>query len=139
MKKYIFILGVLILFIGINTAFGETSFSKAIRTCEKYSQSGSIPYQGQVFNILVTVEKAKNDKCIYKEKIYQNNKYQMLTCNFNQSDLGFIADSMSKYSDKYKKEISSNLIFNAKMTTNAEVFQKYLADPHYCNITHSKK
>ena len=117
----------------------QTNFSKAIRTCEKFSQNGSVQKNGEVFNILVTLEKAKNGHCVYKEKIYQGDEYQMLTCNFNEGQLPFMSDSMEKYSEIFKKELAKNKIFEAKMTSNGEVFQKYLANPKYCTITHSKK
>lgn len=117
----------------------QTNFSKAILNCENYSQDGSIAHEGEIFNILITLEKAKNGKCVYKEKIYQGKDYQMLTCNFDKNQLPFMADSMERFSDMFKKEIAKNKIFEAKMTTNGEIFQKYLADPKYCSITHSKK
>ncbi len=117
----------------------QTNFSKALRTCEKFSQTGSIEKDNEVFNILVTLEKAKNGKCVYKEKIYQGSDYQMLTCNFDKDQLPFMSDSMEKYSGIFKKELAKNKIFEAKMTTNGEVFQKYLANPKYCHITTSKK
>ena len=63
----------------------------------------------------------------------------MLTCNFDKDQLLFMSDSMEKYSGIFKKELAKNKIFEAKMTTNGEVFQKYLANPKYCRITTSKK
>ena len=63
----------------------------------------------------------------------------MLTCEFNQTQQDFIANSMTRFSDMFKKQIEKNRIFEAKLTTNGEVFQKYLANPQYCKITHSKK
>lgn len=117
----------------------QTDFSKAVRTCENYSQTGSAEYEGEIFNILITLEKAKNGTCTYKEKIYQGKNYQMLTCHFNKENLPFIANSMEKFSETFKKELSKNKIFEAKLTTNGEVFQKYLANPKYCTISHSKQ
>lgn len=120
-------------------ANAQISFPQAIKTCENYSKEGSISHNGEVFNLLITLSKARNNKCIYKEKIYQNKEFQMLTCEFNQTQQDFISDSMNNFNEKFKKEIAKNNIFEAKLTTNAEVFQKYLADPQYCEITYSKK
>lgn len=140
MKKSIAYIAFIIFSIAtLNTqATIQASFPQAIATCENYSKQGSVKHEGEVFNILVTLEK-KGNKCVYKEKIYQDNKYQMLTCNFEQSQLSYLSASMQKFNDMFKKQISQNSIFEAKMTTNGEIFQKYLIDPTYCKITHSKK
>lgn len=114
-------------------------FPQALKTCEKFSQVGSASYNNEIFNISITLDKAKNGKCVYKEKIYQGKDYQMLTCNFDSGQLPALSASMETYNNKYKKEISKNKIFEAKMTTNADVFQKFLSNPKYCTITHSKK
>lgn len=140
MKK-IAILSVLTLFTFLFFNCGaqiQNSFPQAIATCENYSKQGSIAHNNEIFNLLITLDK-KGDKCVYKEKIYQNKDYQMLTCNFEQSQLEFLSKSMQEYNTTFKKQILKNDIFEAKMTTNGEIFQKYLIDPKYCKITHSKK
>ena len=140
MKKILiigFVFLTLISTIFCSISIAQTEFSKALRTCETYRQDGSITHNGEVFDLTITLDKSRN-KCVYKEKIYQDKKYQMLTCNFENGQLPAIADSMEKYTNFYKKEIAKNKIFEAKMTTNGEVFQKYLANPKYCTITHSK-
>lgn len=140
MKKILiigFVFLTLISTIFCSISIAQTEFSKALRTCETYRQDGSITHNGEVFDLTITLDKSRN-KCVYKEKIHQGKKYQMLTCNFENGQLPAIADSMEKFTDFYKKEIAKNKIFEAKMTTNGEVFQKYLANPKYCTITHSK-
>ena len=140
MKKILiigFVFLTLISTIFCSISIAQTEFSKALRTCETYRQDGSITHNGEVFDLTITLDKSRN-KCVYKEKIYQGKKYQMLTCNFENGQLPAIADSMEKFTNFYKKEIAKNKIFEAKMTTNGEVFQKYLANPKYCTITHSK-
>lgn len=132
---FVFVAFISLIFCGVSIA--QTDFSKALRTCETYRQDGSITHNGEVFNLTITLDKSRN-KCVYKEKIYQGKKYQMLTCNFDSGQLPAMADSMDKFTNYYKKEIAKNKIFEAKMTTNGEVFQKYLANPKYCTITHSK-
>lgn len=121
----------------VNCVFAETDFTRALRNCEKYSQTGTIPYEGQNFDLLITLQKQK-DVCLYREKIIQDNKWQLLACKFSENQIPFIADSMDKYSKVYRKELDRNKIFEAKLTTNYEVFQKYLSDPHTCEITYSK-
>ena len=139
-KALFFIISIICTTLGICSVYAmQTKFSKALLTCENFSQTGSIERNNEVFNILVTLEKTKNGKCIYKEKIYQGKEYQMLTCNFNEGQLPFMSKSMEKYSEIFKKQLAKNPIFEAKMTTNGEIFQKYLANPEYCSITHSKK
>ncbi len=140
MKKTLiigFVFVAFICFVSCNISFAQTDFSKALRTCETFRQDGSITHNGEVFNLTITLDKSRN-KCVYKEKIHQGKKYQMLTCNFDNNQLPAMADSMDKFTNYYKKEIAKNKIFEAKMTTNGEVFQKYLANPKYCSITHSK-
>ena len=117
----------------------ESGFSRALKNCDKYSLNGAIPYNGEVFNLLITLNKGKNDKCVYKEKIYQDKNYQMLTCNFTKSQLSFMSSSMEKFNSEFKKQIAKNKIFEAKMTSNGEIFNKYLANPQFCTITHSKQ
>lgn len=114
------------------------NFSQALMSCENYSKEGTVQYKNETFNLLITLNKSKN-KCIYKEKIYQNTDYQMLTCNFEKSQLDFLSKSMEEYNRTFKKEITKNPIYEAKMTSNGQIFQKYLIDPKYCKITHSKK
>ena len=141
MKKTLLLsVSIFCILIGICSVYAmQTKFSKALLTCENFSQTGSIEKNNEVFNILVTLEKTKNGKCLYKEKIYQGREYQMLTCNFDEGQLPFMSKSMEKFSETFKKQLAKNPIFEAKMTTNGEVFQKYLANPKYCTITHSKK
>ncbi len=119
-------------------AFAENNFSKALRTCESYSKDGVIPYNGENFNISITLNKALKGMCTYKEKIHQPTGYQLLTCNFSKQQLPFVADSMERYNQYYKKPIAQNPIFEAKMTTNGEVFEKFLANPEICQITYKK-
>lgn len=138
MKKILLSLSFVFLAIYTLKANAFVSFPQAIKTCEKYSNNGAITQKGETFNILITLDKAKN-KCTYKEKIYQGNDYQMLTCKFTQDQQEFISKSMLKFNQTFAKEIAKNNIFEAKLTTNAEVFQKYLANPEICQITHSKK
>ena len=139
MKKILFLFIIFSFICSFGVAFAmQTNFSRALSTCENYSQHGSIAHEGEIFNILVTLEK-KADKCVYKEKIYQGKEYQMLTCHFDKEQLPAMTKSMEKYSELFKKELAKNKIFEAKMTTNGEVFNKYLANPKYCQITHSKK
>ena len=113
-------------------------FYEALEFCSPYSQDGGAVHEGQYFNILITLEKSKN-KCVYKEKIYQNDKFQMLTCNFDKSTLPWLSESMKRFNEAYKKEISKNTIFEAKMTLNGEIFENYLIKPEYCSISHSSK
>ena len=125
MKKILSIISIVLLFCAVTMKiYAQSDFIKAIKTCESYSQDGAIEHDGEVFNIRITLDKAKDNKCIYREKIYQ---------------VDFIANSMTRFSDMFKKQIAKNRIFEAKLTTNGEVFQKYLANPQYCKITHSKK
>lgn len=119
-------------------AYALLTFPQALATCEKYSKEGSIQYKNETFNLSISLNKSKN-KCVYKEKIYQDIGYQMLTCNFEKSQLDFLSKSMEEYNKAFRKEIAKNPIFEAKMTTNGQIFQKYLIDPQYCKITHSKK
>ncbi len=139
MKKILFCLALLIAFMGvaIEKSIAKTKFSKALLSCEEYYQDGAIKHQNELFNLTITLS-PKGDKCIYKEKIHQGSDFQMLTCKFNKSQLGFMSDSMDRLYNTYSTQIAQNPIFEAKLTSNGEIFQKYLVDPQYCEITHSK-
>mgnify|MGYP003518574584 FL=1 len=50
-----------------------------------------------------------------------------------------MSSSMEKFNSEFKKQIAKNKIFEAKMTSNGEIFNKYLANPQFCTITHSKQ
>lgn len=141
MKRYIFnmFFVAFIVFLINSSAFAQLPFYEAVATCEEYKQEGSIDYSGETFDITITLNKTKNNKCIYKEKIHQNKSYQMLNCEFSKNQLGFLADSMKRFNQEFAKQIAKNRIFEAKMTTNGEIFQKYLVNPNFCTITHSKK
>ena len=117
----------------------QTDFIKAISTCEKYSQQGSVTSNGETFDILITLNKGKGTDCIYKEKIYQGKEHQTLNCTFNKHQTDYIANSMTEFTKMFSKQISKNKIFEAKLTNNGEIFQKYLVNHKYCNITYSKK
>ena len=116
----------------------QISFPEAIRTCEKYSNTGEAKYANETFGIAITLEKTRNH-CVYKEKIFQGKDYQLLTCKFNEYQAKFIADSTEKYNKHFAKEIAKNNIFEAKLTNNGEIFQKYLINNAICEITYSKK
>ena len=116
----------------------QTDFTRAIKNCDKYSKEGSAKFNGEEFDIAITLDNTKKG-CMYKEKIFQGKDYQQLTCNFSEKHLKFINDSMERYSAFFKKEIAKNPIFEAKLTTNGEIFQQYLINPEICKITYSKK
>ena len=136
MKKILFLLAMFLF--GTLQAYCETDFINALNTCASFTQTGAIPYGGQVFNIMITLQKSKG-KCLYKEKIYQDIGYEQLACSFDNNQLKFISDSMKEFTETFKKEISKNKIFEAKLSSNGVVFQKYLVEPKYCQITHFKK
>lgn len=140
MKKW-FVFGLLIVLATItyNQSSAQSTFPVALKTCETYTKQGSIEKNNEIFNLLITLEKSKNNKCEYKEKIYQDNRYELLTCHFEPAQLPFMSDSMTRFNKVFEKQIAKNPIFEAKMSTNGEIFQKYLANPKYCQITHSKK
>lgn len=136
--KYTVIVLALVAFVGFwCSTLAQQPFYEAIKTCSSYSKEGVIPFNHENFNLLITLDK-KGDKCVYKEKIFQEKKYQMLTCNFRQTQLEPIAKSMKEYYDYYKTQIEKNPIFEGKMTSNGIVFQQYLVDSSICQITHSK-
>lgn len=142
MKKILFlfaIVAILSTIFTINT-YAQSKFSQAILNCEPYSNTGVVKRETGTHTINITLEK-KGDKCIYKEKIYQFDEkdYQQLTCNFTKNQLVYISDSMSKFYDELRPHITKEPIFEAKLTTNAEVFQNILVNPQYCQITTSKK
>ncbi len=142
MKKIFILFGVLSILtttIICSQSSAQSSFATAIKTCEKYTKQGAVEKNNEVFNILITLEKTKNNKCLYKEKIFQDSKYELLTCNFEPIQLAFMSESMTRFNEVFKAQIAKDPIFEAKMTTNGEIFQKYLANPKYCTITHSKK
>ncbi len=120
-------------------AFCQTDFSKALKTCEEYSQSGSAEYKNETFNITITLKKAKGNTCQYKEKIYQGKDYETLVCNFSQDQLDFMTGSMERFYKEFPKQIAKNKIFEAKLTSNGEIFQKYLINPKVCTIEQSKR
>lgn len=140
MKKW-FIFGFLAILTTLiyNQSTAQSTFPAAVKTCEAYIKEGSIEKNNEVFYLTITLEKLKNGKCEYKEKIYQDSDYELLTCQFEPTQLAFISASMTRFNEVFAKEIAKNQIFEAKMTTNGEVFQKYLANPKYCQITHSRK
>ena len=141
MKKIFFSIALLIttlIFTDIETQ-AQLSFPQAVATCEKYSQEGMAEFKNEYFNIQITLDKKRGGICVYKEKIFQGKNYQLLTCEFGENELNYISNSMQRFNDTFKTQIAKNRIFEAKLTTNGEVFQKYLANPNYCKITHSKK
>lgn len=135
MKKILSAIVITLLF--RTCAFSQTDFTKALKTCDKFSQSGAIDYSGQRYNLLITLDKTKKS-CIYKEKIYQISGQQQLTCNFPFEQLEAIANSMDKFTSAYKNEIAKNKIYEAKLTANGEIFEQYLINPKYCKITRLK-
>ena len=138
MKKFQAVFLLVIVFSIFSPVFAENNFSKALRNCGKYTKNGVIPYKNQNFNVSISLEKNLKGACIYKEKVYQSSGFELLTCNFNKNQLPIIADSMERYNQYYKNQIAQNDIFEAKMTTNGEVFGEYLANPAICNITYKK-
>ena len=137
MKKFIMGLFVASAVFLCATVNAENAFTTALKTCAPYSQQGSAINAGQLYNITITLEK-KQKNCIYKEKISQGSGFQMLTCHFPSEDLGFIADNMSNFTTVYKDQVAKNKIFEAKLTNNYDIFEKYLINPNFCKITTSK-
>jgi len=139
MKKILFLSALLgLIFISSQADANQMKFHEAIKTCETFEQLGAIPYKSQIFDIKVNIEKKRN-KCVYTEKIFQGKDYHLLTCNFKMEDLDYISNSMKRFTESYPKQMEKNRIFEAKMTTNAEIYNNYVADPKYCTITNSLK
>ena len=138
MKKISLVLCLMAL-VALSTKAAVTtlSFPTALKTCENYSKTGGVTKQAQYFGITITLNKSKN-KCIYKEKISQGKDWELLTCVFEKEQLPAIADSMQRFNDAFKADIAKNTIFEAKMTTNGEIFNGYLTNPNVCKVTHSK-
>ena len=139
MKKFAF-LSIIFCFLACNasTFASGVKFYDALKTCETFEQLGAIPYKSEVFDLKINIEK-KRDKCVYTEKISQGKDYHMMTCNFKMEELEYLSNSMRRFAEAYAKEMEKNRIFEAKMTTNADIYNKYLADPKYCKITNSLK
>lgn len=137
-KNFIFCL---VLFFLISTTLvsfsKESEFSKAIKTCQNYTKNQDIIRGGEFFNIKVSLEN-KGNACVYKEKISQGDEFFVLTCNFSKNVLNYLSGQMEIYNDTYKNQIAKENIFEAKMTNNPAILDKYLSNPQYCNITTSK-
>lgn len=136
MKK-IAILSFAFSFFLLNANVYATDFSNAIKVCAPFSASENIYKTDSVVNLKITLEKKAN-KCIYKEKITFSSGSHLMTCSFNQSDLESISLAMEEYYRADKAELDKNKIFQAKMTSNDKLFEKYLTNPKYCNITADK-
>ena len=122
-----------------NRAFCQTEFLNALKTCENFTQEGSIEKNNELYNLKITLKKLKNDKCQYREKITQAIQEQTLICNFNKEQIYFITNSMLEFYKAFPKEIAKNKIFEAKLSTNGVIFQKYLIDKNYCTIEQLKR
>lgn len=138
-NNYLFLCLVAVIFIFTcpGSLAKDSTFSKAIETCQKYSKSGDIARNGEVYNLLITLEN-KGNHCQYKEKITYGVNYSLLTCNFPKTSLSYLANSMREYNDNFQAQIAKDNIYEAKLTNNYYIFEKYLANPQYCNITGSK-
>lgn len=129
----------LLLFNGFTKAeTNQNAFVSALKNCDKYSNTGIIPRAGNNYTLTITLEKTRSN-CQYKEKISLGSGYQLLTCHFDNAQLQTIADYMDKYNNKYKKDISKNSIYEAKLTNSREIFENFLINPDYCKITNSVK
>ncbi len=140
MKKIIF--GILALFVCIGffakNTIAQSNFPTAIKTCEPFSLEGEATSNSEIFDLSISLTKAKDNGCIYKEKISQGKNYELLTCRFEKGYLPYISESMAKYNQTYAKQIAKNNIFSAKLTSNGEILNKYLVNPKICKITYSK-
>ena len=120
MKKIVFNSFIVFTLLLSACVFAQNSFTKALRTCEKYSQLGGVALGDQYYNILITLDKNKKS-CTYNEKIYQSSGYQLLSCNFKTEQLGTIADIMDNFTEAYKKEVAKNKIYEAKLTNTRNI------------------
>jgi len=111
-----------------------SDFSKAIKTCASFSDSKDITISGKITNLAISLNK-KGNKCIYKEKITQSIYTHLLTCTFEEKNLQQLSILMEEYYQQNKAALDKNKIFQAKMSSNSELFEHFLANPKYCNIT----
>jgi len=121
-----------------NVAFGETNFSRAIATCENFKQSEILIHQNEAYNVTVTLEKNKKNQCVYQEKITIGKNIHLLTCSFGQKEMKHISQLMSDFSNRFKVHMQNHPLYEAKLSTNSEIFQKYLTDNTYCKISGSQ-
>lgn len=113
----------------------ETNFSRAIATCEDFNQKEIIVQNNEAYNVSVSLEKGKKNNCIYKEKITIGKNTHLLTCTFDKKAMTEISQLMSDFSNRFKSHMIKNPIYEAKLSTNAEIFQRYLTDIQYCKIS----
>ena len=141
MRKSFFALLVLVFtfLFSQNITFGQTAFLEALNSCNPYTQEGMLSHKGVMYNIVISLKKLKDGKCQYKESISQINKVNTLTCKFNETQINYITDSMKRFYSTFEEEIAKNRIYEAKLTTNGEIFQEILINKTYCTIEESSK
>jgi len=115
----------------------ETNFSKALRNCTPFSDSGTVNSAGMSINSVKNIMGWQGDKCVYKESVSFSGIESDIVCKFSRpqiEELASVLDAyelMQKYSGE-KPDFSD--LEAAQKNPVSKAWQKYLADENICSV-----
>lgn len=136
--KKIFIVSAVVLFLCLSAISGEADFSKALKNCTPFSDSGQVQTAGMNVQSTKRIVGWQGDRCVYKESIKFMNISSNITCRFNKAqtlELASVIDAynlMQKYSDS-TPDFSD--LESAQKNPVSKAWNKYLQDSSICTIT----
>ncbi len=137
-NKKILIFTAMLSILCLGAVSSEADFSKALKNCTPFSDSGQVQTAGMNVQSTKRVVGWQGDKCVYKESVKFMNISSDISCRLSKAqvlELSSVIDAYSlvqKYSDS-KPDFSD--LESAQNNPVSKAWSKYLQDNSVCTIT----
>ena len=131
----------LVLFATLSVFASDMGFTKALKNCSAYSDSGQVQTSGMNVKSNKKIIGWQGDRCAYKETVSFMNINSEISCKFTKAQINEIVSVMDAYDLVQKYSGSSPDLSNieeAQKTPVSKVWSKYLQDSTVCTITTSQ-
>lgn len=137
-NKKILIFTAMLLILCLGAVSSEADFSKALKNCTPFSDSGQVQTAGMNVQSTKRIVGWQGDKCVYKESVKFMDISSDISCRLSKAqvlELSSVIDAYSlvqKYSDS-KPDFSD--LESAQNNPVSKAWSKYLQDSSICTIT----
>ena len=115
----------------------DADFSKALRNCSHYSESGQVNTDGMSVHTIKHIDGWQGNKCTYTENMQYSGLNVNVVCKFTQPQLNELSSVMDAYSvvQNYSGE-KVDLSNSSDVQNNpvVKVWNKYLQNSSVCKI-----
>ena len=127
----------LVLFATLSVFASDMGFTKALKNCSAYSDSGQVQTSGMNVQSTKRIVGWQGDKCVYKESVNFMNISSDISCRLSKSQLAELSSVMNAY-DLLQKYSNTSANFSdleaAQNNPVVKAWNKYLQDSSVCTM-----